>query len=172
MEGKRLLYNKIMTRIYLRKIKESDLDCFSKWWRDDELLTLTSGVTDKISDMEVEKYFLTMKNSKSDLNFMITANSRPVGHISLNKRPNGDYETQIIIGEKENWSKGIGAEAIKQLIKKAKALKIKDIFLEVRPDNLRAINAYKKAGFREVGLKKYPNNLNLKEVIVMEYCQD
>lgn len=84
------------------------------------------------------------------------------------KRKNGWYETQIIIGEKKYWNKNYGTKAIQLLIKKAKKLGILKIYLEVRPNNLRAIATYEKCGFKKSRIKKYPKNKYLPETLRME----
>lgn len=132
------------------------------------MIKLTSGDFKPISDTEVKEYFEKMINSKEDNHWIIECDKETIGHISLNKRKNNWFETQIIIGEKEFWNKGFGSMAILEMIKKAKKLNINHIYLEVRPDNLRAISAYKKAGFKEKRTIKYPENPNLPETLRME----
>ena len=158
-----------MPKITLKKIKPADKNYFAKWWRDKTLLKLTSGILKPISDKEIIKYFLAILQSKQDYHFLICIDKKVIGHISLVKRKNNWYETQIIIGEKKYWDKGYGAKAIKILISKAKRLSISKIFLEVRPTNLRAIKAYEKCGFVSSGVKKYPQNKFLREVLRMEF---
>lgn len=157
-----------MNKISLRKIKSSDKNYFAKWWRDKELLKLTSGILKRISDKKVERYFSAMLVNKQDCHFIIVLKNKVIGHISLIKRVGDWYETQIIIGEKNYWSKGYGTEAIQLLLKKASCLGIKKIYLEVRPQNLRAIKAYEKCGFVKMGIKKYRKNKYLQETLKMK----
>ncbi len=147
-----------MFKVYLRKIKSTDKNYFVKWWRDKELLKLTSGILKRISDQEIDKYFQAILKSKNNHHFMIIANRKIIGNISLTKRKNNWHETQIVIGEKKYWNKGYGTKAIKNLIKKAKQLGILKIYLEVRPNNIRAIGAYEKCGFKIIRIKKYSKN--------------
>lgn len=156
-----------MSKIYLRKIKTSDKILFSEWWRNEELIKLTSGILKPLSDKEVEKYFSAFYKNKKDYHFIITLNQKAIGHISLIKRKNNWYETQIIIGEKRHWGKGYGTKAIQLLIKKVKRLIISKIYLEVRPDNMRAIKAYEKCGFHKIRIKKYLRNKYLPETLKM-----
>lgn len=158
-----------MNKILLRKIQLSDKNYFAKWWRNKELLKLTSGVLKFISDKEVEKYFLTMLASKVDYHFMILVGKKVVGHISLVKRVDNWYETQIVIGEKKYWGNGYGSKAIKLLIQKAKRFKISKIYLEVRPTNVRAIRAYEHCDFQKIKIIKYPQNRHLSETLRLEY---
>ncbi|MDO8676604.1 MAG: GNAT family N-acetyltransferase [Candidatus Azambacteria bacterium] len=153
--------------IKLRKVKNSDKKYFAKWWRDENLLKLTSGILKRITDKEVSEYFLKMLTNKNDIHYIILAGRKIVGHIALQKRKNGWYETQIIIGEKNYQGKGYGTEAIKLLINKARRTNLKKIYLEVRPSNIRAIKAYEKCGFRKIGIKKYPKNKYLPQTLKM-----
>ncbi|MEK7653448.1 MAG: GNAT family N-acetyltransferase [Patescibacteria group bacterium] len=156
-----------MPKISLRKLKTSDEKYFSQWWRNKELLKLTSGVFKRLSDQEVKKYFLAMLGNKNDHHFIIALNKKMIGHISLAKRKNSWFETQIIIGEKKYWGKGYGTKAIQSVIKKATVLGITKIYFEVRPDNARAIRSYKKSGFKKLVIKKYPENRNLPKTLKM-----
>lgn len=161
-----------MPIITLEKLKPSDKKYFAKWWRDKELLKLTSGILKIISGKEVDKYFNKMLKSKNDYDYMIILNKRkPIGHTSLNRRESDWYETQIIIGEKKYWGKNYGSEAIKQLIRRAKSKGISKIYLEVRPNNLRAIRAYEKCRFQRAGFRKYPKNKYLPMTLRMEFMQ-
>ena len=157
-----------MSKVYLRNLKYSDKKYFGKWWIDKSLLKLTSGVLKQISDKEIDKYFQAILESKNDYHFMIVVDGKTIGHISLAKRRNSWHETQIVIGEKKYWGKGYGFKAIKLLMQKAKRLGFFRIYLEVRPNNLRAIKAYEKCGFIKTGIKKYPENEYLPEVSRME----
>lgn len=157
-----------MSKISLRKIKVADKKYFARWWRDKELLKLTSGILKPISDKEVDKYFQNILHSKKDRHFIITLNGKAIGHISLAKRRSCRYETQIVIGEKKYWGKGYGSRAIKLLVRKAKRLGISKIYLEVRPTNTRAIHAYERCGFQKVKTVLYPRNKYLPKTLKME----
>ncbi len=159
---------RFMPKLFLRKIKTSDKEYFAEWWRDTDLLKLTSGFLDSISDKEVNEYFSAIYKSTSASEFIIILGARIIGHISLVKRRNGWYETQIVIGEKRFWNKGYGTKAILLLMQKAKRLGISKVYLEVRPNNLRVIRAYENCGFIKTRTKKYPKNKHLPETIRME----
>lgn len=157
-----------MFKLHLRKIKISDKKYFAKWWRDKGLRKLTSGSLEEISDREVNKYFQAILNSKKDYHFMVNVEGKTIGHVTLRKRRGGWYETQIVIGEKKYWGKGYGTKAIQLLLKKAKRTNILKIYLEVRPNNIRAIKAYENCKFVKMGVKKYPKNKYLPETLRME----
>ena len=157
-----------MIKISLRKIKLDDKKYFAKWWRDKELLELTSGILNSISAKEIDEYFQAILYIKKDYHFIITVDGKAIGHVSLVKRPGDWHETQIVIGEKKYLGKGYGQKAINLLIKKAKKLDISKIYLEVRPNNVRAIKAYEHCGFQKIKIVKYPQNKYLLETLRME----
>lgn len=160
-----------MAHIILRSIRLTDKPSFARWWRDDDLLALTSGDPNKISDTEVDRYFSAMLNAKNDYHFIIECGGTTIGHISLNQQRSDWYETQIVIGEKEYWDKGYGTIAITKLLEFAEQKQINKIYLEVRPDNQRAIAAYKKCGFKEIKTIHRAKEPYLKDVTRMEYVK-
>lgn len=154
--------------IRLRKIKPSDKKHFLKWWRDVSLLKLTSGNLKRISDQEADEYFAALLNKGTiDRHYIITKNGVAIGHIALEHRKDNWYETQIVIGEKREQNKGYGTRAIQQLLHKAKRDGINKIYLEVRPNNMRAIQVYERVGFKKDMIKHYPNNKYLRRVVRM-----
>lgn len=57
--------------------------------------------------------------------------------------------------------KGIGNELLNYLIEKYQDNNIKNITLEVKEDNIKAINLYKKYGFKKVSIReKYYDGIN------------
>lgn len=158
-----------MSKIILRKVTKPDIKYFAIWWRDKDLARLTSGILEPITDRELNLYFDNIYNSENDYHYMIVADDITIGHVSLSKREDNWYETQIVLGNKEFWGKGYGPEAIQLLIAEAKKLEIHKIFLEVRPTNIRAISAYIKSGFVKIKTIQYPDNEFLPETLRMEY---
>lgn len=155
--------------IKLRDLKDSDIGYFEKWWRNPELIAVTSGDFKPLADNDVKRYFEQTRAGAAALNFMIEAGGLTIGHISLQRRPNDWWETQIVIGEKSMQGRGYGTEAVKKLIEIAGGRGVSKIYLEVRPENSRAIGAYKKAGFRQIGSEFKTNNPNQPKLIRMEH---
>lgn len=158
-----------MAKVYLRKVRVGDKKYFVKWWRDKELIKLTSGVLKPLSNQKLNKSFFALLTAKSEFHFLITLSGKVIGHISLSKKHNGWHETQVIIGEQQYWNQGYGTKAIKSMVLRAKKMNVSKIYLEVRPDNLRAIRAYEKSGFQKTIIEKYPKNKYLPKTLRMEY---
>lgn len=161
-----------MTKITLRLVNKSDIKYFSVWWRDSELARLTSGIIAPISDDKLNEYFLDILKNKNNHHFMIIVDSVTIGHVSLSKRQDDWYETQIVIGDHKYQGLGYGPRAIELLINEANKLHIDKIFLEVRATNTRAIKAYEKCGFIKDKMVQYPDNKYLPETLRMTQTLD
>src|SRR3989339_627844 len=144
--------------VKLRKIKKSDLPLFLKWWKNHDLIALTSGNFDE-TDEKLPGYFSKMIENKKDHHYIIQLKDKAIGHLALIHKNSNSFEITIVIGEKEHWGKGFGKEAIKKALSLGFGrLGYTKSFLEVRPENIRAIKAYESCGFVKKGLKKYPKN--------------
>jgi RimJ/RimL family protein N-acetyltransferase len=154
--------------ITLLAVQTHDIEYFSKWWRDLNLIKVTSGITSPLSDSQVKKYFKNILEPQAALHFMIDCDNRTIGHVSLQQRNDNWWETQIVIGDNADQGRGYGSEALHLLIDKARQQGINRIYLEVRPDNAKAIGAYRKVGFSIVGNLIKTNNPRQPELIRME----
>lgn len=77
----------------------------------------------------------------------------------------------IAIGDKKYWSKGYGLEATKLLLDYGfNLLNLNNIMLGVYSFNQRAINCYKKVGFKEIGRRRQARIIGGKkfDVILMD----
>lgn len=149
---------KKLKSIQLRKIKKSDFSLFYKWWKDPDLIALTSG-NFNISDEKLANYFSEMIESSKDHHFMIQLKDKIIGHLALIHKRLDSFELTIVVGEKEYWGKGFGVEAIKMAVSLGfEKFGYEKSYLEVRPENIHAIKAYEACGFVKKGLKKYPKN--------------
>ena len=101
--------------IKLRKIKKTDLPLFLKWWKDQDLITLTSGNFDE-PDEKLSGYFFKMIESKKDHHYIIQYDEKVIGHLALFHKNSNAFEITIVIGEKEYLNQGIGTKAIKKAL--------------------------------------------------------
>jgi RimJ/RimL family protein N-acetyltransferase len=136
--------------ILLRKIKRSDKEFFLHWWKDPELIGLTSGIFEK-SDKVLDDYFESMLKDRENFYFAICYKDKLIGNISLNLVKKRVYEISIVIGNPNYRGKGIGRIAIKKALNFIfKNTDCKRIILEVRPENKRAMDAYIACGFKKI----------------------
>jgi len=158
--------------IRLRRVKKSDAPFFFKWWRDEDLIRVTSGIYEKDEGV-LKGYFFNMLDSEKNKHYVIEFDSKVVGNISLTHKNKNTFEIHIVIGEKKYWGRGIGAVSIKRILKIAfTKLGYKKACIEVRPDNKRAIGLYEFCGFKKIGLKEYPKNKYQKTVLKMTLAKE
>lgn len=139
-------------RIYLRPLKEEDAsEDYCSW----------------INNMEVNKYIdskeTTIEELKKYINkrwydpnclflgIFLKNKDRHIGNVKLEPI---DFEKRkatlgILIGEKEYWNKGYATETLKTLTSYAfNNLRLNEINLGVYKENIGAIKAYEKTGFK------------------------
>ena len=151
-------------RIYLSPISMDDAEVFTKWMNDFNVTAYT-GRSSRLMTIECEKVWLNSALNSCEPLFSIIKleNDELIGNISLMKIDNirRTATLGIMIGEDENRSKGYGTESIKLLLDYGfNYLNLNNIMLEVFNFNERAIKAYKKAGFKEIGRRREAYFLN------------
>ncbi|MCL2079755.1 MAG: GNAT family N-acetyltransferase [Oscillospiraceae bacterium] len=141
-------------RIYLSPINLDDLEMYTKWMNDVEVVS-NLGNYHRMLSLSNEMSALE-KLTKDDQNYAIILNDGDllIGGVGL-AEINHIYRTAtvgIFIGEAEHRGKGFGTEAMRLIVEYGfKTLNLHNIMLTVHSDNMRAIASYKKAGFAEFG---------------------
>lgn len=157
-------------KISLRKLNEFDVVCFSKWMQDQELMELLSPGSEVPLGSDVQKSFLKFVKSEKDIHYVIMAKESPIGMISLLKDSRTNWhKMQLLIGEKDYWSKGYDIEAIKMLPEIIETTEDINLCLEVNPENERAIAAFVGCGFVPQKVKKYSKDVNFPKALRMEF---
>ena len=146
-----IIYGK---RIRLRAVEREDVRKFHEWVNDPEV---TAGLVMRVPlSLRDEEEWLE-RVSKAD------PNQKPLaieirkgkawkligncGAFSIDAVSRSS-ELGIMIGAKEEWNKGYGAEAMTLLLKHGfETLNLNRIFLRVYSENVRAVRSYEKAGF-------------------------
>ena len=167
-------------RLYLRPAERADLPVFVGWFADAET-TRNLAVRAPFSLAMEEKWFgqVVEGQGKSHYHFVICVlpDGRPIGTADLRNidLENGRAEFGISIGEKDEWNKGYGTEALGAICDFGfGALRLERISLEVYQDNARAIRSYEKAGFRHEGRLRHAHFSEGRhcDVLVMALLRD
>lgn len=146
-----IIYGK---RIRLRAVEQEDVAKFHEWVNDPEVtrglaMYLPYSMKDEESwfenvgkhDPHEKPFAIDIKKGKG---WKLIGNCGTFG-ISLVNR---NCELGIMIGDKAEWNKGYGAEAMSLLLQHGfETLNLNRIFLRVYEDNVRAVRSYEKAGF-------------------------
>lgn len=150
-----ILAEKIIgARVYLRSLTEEDASSQYCDWLNDP--AVNQFLETKSADESSLIRFITQKNEQPNAIFLgifLREGNKHIGTIKLEPIDieNTKATIAIMIGDKKSWGKGLGGEAIKLLVDyAAKELQIKKIDLGVFGENIIAIHAYAKLGFREI----------------------
>jgi len=144
-------------QVFLRPAERADLDDFVRWFSDAET-TRYLALRAPFSKAMEEQWFTGMleRQGKTDWHFVICLleDGRAIGTAGLHKldTENGSAAFGISIGEKEEWNRGRGTDALRAIGDFGFGqLRLERIWLEVYEPNGRAQRSYEKAGFVKEG---------------------
>ncbi|MEX0709599.1 MAG: GNAT family protein [Chloroflexota bacterium] len=147
--------------VYLRPAERDDLDAFVRWFSDEEV-TRNLAVRSPFSKAMEEQWFTVMleNQGKNSYHFVICllADERPIGTAGFHhvNYEDGHASFGISIGEKAEWSKGYGTDALRAICDFGFGqLRLERIELDVYEPNARARRSYEKAGFVTEGTLRH-----------------
>ncbi len=148
-------------RVALGPLSRDHVALFARW-DNDFAVTLYAGdplrpTTRELIEARFDKG--AREESRHNVGFMIyeRATMRPLGVTEVRHidHVHGTAEYGISIGEKDCWGKGYGTEATRLMLDYAfRVLGLHNVMLTTYAYNQRAIGAYTRAGFREVGRRR------------------
>jgi UDP-4-amino-4,6-dideoxy-N-acetyl-beta-L-altrosamine N-acetyltransferase len=138
----------------LRRIEREDIPTFVRWFGDPDVREFLL-LNRPISMAEEEQWFAQQLQSRDSEVFAIeTTDGVHIGNTGLHDINwlHRNAEMGIVIGEKQYWGKGYGSDAARVLLRFAfDEMNLHRVQLTVYEDNVRAIRAYEKCGFRQEG---------------------
>jgi len=142
-------------KIYLRAVDVDDVDNFVTWLNDEEVRQYLSMTLPFNKTREKEFVDGLYKDDNNIiLGIVLKENNSLIGNIGLHKisSTHRNAELGIFIGDKRQWSKGYGTEAMKLVINYGfDQLNLHRIYLTVFDFNVRAMKTYEKVGFKKEG---------------------
>ena len=139
--------------VSLRKFMREDIPHKVRWINDPENNRFLHYAL-PLTEEGTESWFDRVKDSPSRIDMTIIFRGVPVGILGLLQinHQNRSAELYITIGEASCKGKGIAGEAIRQLLGYAyNEMGLHRIYLLTETDNLAAVRAYEKFGFRREG---------------------
>jgi RimJ/RimL family protein N-acetyltransferase len=140
-------------RIFLRGPERNDIPTFVRWFNDADVVA-NLAMRAPLSDAAEHAWFDRMleAQARSDYHFVICllADRRPIGTVGFHRLDlhNGTAELGIAIGERAEWGKGYGRDAMLTLADFGFGeLRLERIGLEVYSPNQRARRTYESVGF-------------------------
>jgi RimJ/RimL family protein N-acetyltransferase len=148
-------------RVYLRPAERADIELFVRWLSDAEV-TRHLAIRAPFSRAMEEKWFDEMlaRQGKEAYHFVICLldGDRAIGTTGFHhvNYEDGHASFGISIGEKSEWSKGYGTDALRAICDFGFGqLRLERIGLMVYADNARGRRAYEKAGFVHEGTLRH-----------------
>lgn len=138
--------------IYLRPLEIKDAEISYHWRNNPVVWELTGSKPDKFITKDMEVAWIKKVLARSDEKryaICLSHNDQYIGNVQLTSIKNRQAEFHIFIGLPEFWGKGIGKLATAKMINIGfSELQLKKIYLFVKKNNLAAIKAYEKVGFK------------------------
>ena len=144
----------------LRELERKDLSEINKWRNDFDLVACLGAPFRFINEEVDEKWYdayMSNRNGNIRCAIVFEDNDRILGLVSL---IDIDYIRRsaifnIMVGRNENYGKGIGTYATKEMLRHAfYNMNLHRIELTVLSNNERAIRLYEKVGFKKEGIKR------------------
>lgn len=123
-----------------------------KWLLDREIQRLTMSKLS--SEMEALKWFYSLSDRMDYKIWGIQYDNQAVGVCGIKHIESEKGEYWGYIGEKAYWGKGIGSSMVDFVETNARQLNLKQLYLCVLEDNLRALNLYQRKGFKRTNQEK------------------
>jgi len=146
-------------RVRLRPVTETDLPCFLRWLNDPDInqwLALPESGPPTTLEAEHAWYERTKKDPNQLVWAIETHGGHLLGNVALHRGFRADAaELGLFIGEKGEWSKGYGTDAVRTTLGHAFGqMGFRRISLHTDVENQRAHRCFAQCGFRQEGLVK------------------
>lgn len=138
-----------MYNVLIRPLVKEDALTSYQWRNDSEIWKFTGSRPNITVTQEVESEWIEkVLKDNSSKRFAILCDGEYIGNVQLTNINNDSAEFHIFIGKKEFWGKGISQLATYQILYYAKeVLKLSEVYLFVRPENIAAIKSYQNNNF-------------------------
>ena len=146
-------------KVVLRPMRSKEVDLIHKWANNPENIPFWYGKRKTLQQVKADwkPHYFSDKDSYSGRCFAILKDDEAIGMINYNQidKDNRNTDIDIIIGHRKNWNKGYGTDAVVTLAGYLfKHFRLHRISLGVYIHNPRAIQSYKKAGFKQEGIMR------------------
>jgi diamine N-acetyltransferase len=145
-------------RLRLRAMERTDIPRFVEWLNDPEVTPGISIIYPMGSEDE-SRWFDGVMQTPLELHPLVIEikdgkDWKPIGNCGFHNLDwrNASGEVGIFIGDKSQWNKGFGGEALHLLMKVGfETMNLHRIWLRVMADNERAVRCYEKLGYIHEG---------------------
>jgi len=142
-------------KVRLRPMDERDLPRFVEWLADGEVTRWLAETVERPTIEEEYQWYDRRRSDPDSLMWAVeTLEGQLVGSTELRLEPSRHKaEFGIVIGDKVQWSGGLGTDAVRLVVGYAfDELELNRVELTTAEENARAIRCYEKVGFVREGL--------------------
>jgi RimJ/RimL family protein N-acetyltransferase len=155
--------NLVGQKVALGPLERRYLPLYQRWINDFEAVRGLQLIRPMPNEAEEAWYTRAVQaTDRIDFTIFVRDGLRPIGTAGLfDLDPqNGKAEFGILIGERDCWGRGYGTEATRLVLDYGfNILSLHNILLRVYAFNERAIRAYRRAGFKEMGSRREARRL-------------
>ncbi len=142
--------------VMIRPFEIDDIDTLYKWDMDNDLEILAGWGGKRSRAAYRNKYEQQITEPRDDFYmFGIEVGNQLVGYLQLAHIDNTNRHAAIgiLIGEKEVWGQGVGANALRLLIDYTFTVKgLERVYAEIYGFNARSLHLFEKIGFQQEGI--------------------
>jgi RimJ/RimL family protein N-acetyltransferase len=145
-------------RVRLRPFRRADLTRVIAWRRDEALRRGALWGDSPFGTREAQRWLRAVSDGLDPTRLTLAIEQRDTGRLvglttltRIDRRVGTAY-FGVVIGEKDTWGQGLARDALSLMLRRAAALGLRKILLEVAADNPRAIALYRGAGFETEGV--------------------
>jgi len=161
--------------VRLRPFRRTDLPRVIAWRHDEELRRGALWSDAPFGAREAQRWLRAVSDGGDvgRLTFAVElrGSGRLVGLTNLTRidRRAGTAYFGVVIGEKDCWGRGIAHETLTLVLRRAVALGLRKVLLEVASDNPRAIALYQRTGFQTEGVlrRQLPRGGEFVDMLIM-----
>lgn len=143
-------------KIYLSPMKTEDAEIYVQWLNDFNV-TDGTGTSTRVVSLEDEKDWISKNSNQYQFAIIRLEDDKLIGNCGFNEI-NHIRQCAVVglfIGDEVNRNNGYGQDVLNLLLEYGfNYLNLNNIMLKVFSFNERAINCYKKVGFKEIGRRR------------------
>jgi RimJ/RimL family protein N-acetyltransferase len=165
----------VAPQVRLRPFRREDLSRVIAWRHDEDVRRGALWSEAPFGLREAQRWLRAVSDGLDPSRLTFAVELRPSGrlvgltNLSRIDRRSGTAYFGVVIGEKDCWGRGIAFDALSLMLRRAAALGLRKVLLEVAADNPRAIALYRRAGFETEGVlrRQLPRGAVFMDVLIM-----
>lgn len=146
-----------MSRIYLRALEPDDYQVTIKWRSDEEIQNMVGGAKYFVSSEKEKEWVRSaiFDKERMVLGICLKENNKLIGTVNIQEFDwiNRSCHVPILIGDKDEWSKGYATEARMMALKFAFYERgMNRVWATILDNNMPSVKMHEKCGYKQEGV--------------------